>query len=277
MPKIDVEDVQYTNEGKTKSVTTSKKEKDDMVFVPIFSGNSFPPIDESEIEQIKEILKTGTFTLKTTTTSVNAKGNIEIQETKQGNASLKEHLFKNKDEKIEQFCQELAEIKTQYEIEKKLELEAVAKEKAELELKFETEIRKTKSYKEASKMLEENYHFSVTQGINVLTLHEEKDKTQLKQDAEATIKTIYSKYGNEIGDAALKDSILNSIKKEEGKNSLYSESRMNLLTSNSQAEVRGVRAEVVGARLSGSETQNPEKPKNYTTQKLENILNERQR
>ena len=50
----------------------------------------------------------------------------------------------------------------------------------------------------------------------MLTSHKGKDEKQLKQEAEATIKTIYSKYGNEIGDAALQDSILNSIKKEEG-------------------------------------------------------------
>ena len=99
----------------------------------------------------------------------------------------------------------------------------------------------------------------------------------MKQDAEAAIKTIYSKYGNEIGDAALKDSILKSIKKEKGKVIQYSESRMNLLTSNARAEVDGVRKAVAEPRLSDAETQNPENLKTYTTQKLENILKGQQR
>ena len=45
---------------------------------------------------------------------------------------------------------------------------------------------------------------------------------------------------------------------------------MNLLTE-------GARVELKDSRLSVSETKNPEKPKTYTTQKLENILKGQQR
>jgi hypothetical protein len=199
-------------------------------------------------------------------------GIIMKKETGIEKIPLKNKFFNGSDAEIDSFCNELKRVQNLYNeqkpaIDKAIETKRndCEKDKRAIDNKFETDIRETESYKEASKMLNKHYNFSVTQGINVLTLYEGKDKKQLKQEAEKTIKTIYSKYGNEIGDAVVTDSVLQSIKREGGKNTLYSESRMNLLTEYAQDKVND-------SRLSDAKTENPKNLKISHTREIPNIV-----